>query len=88
MRILSLDKRVPPPPNLKEIDPETATQAINTLNVALKDNPDASVKIKNKLKRITKEYLLRRLKNTKKRKLFYKSVIRILKQITMLLLCI
>lgn len=54
--IARYENELPPPPDFKEINPETVTKAINTLNDVLKDNPDVSDKIKGKLKRITKEY--------------------------------
>ncbi|EHO05151.1 IS1182 family transposase [Myroides odoratimimus] len=50
------ESELPPPPDFKKIDTEAISQAIDTLNAALKDNPDVDQKVKNKLKYITKEY--------------------------------
>ena len=55
---------LPPPPEFKVIDKESVQQAIDTLNEALKDNPEVSKDIKNKLRyasinypKMIKEYL-------------------------------
>lgn len=50
------ESELPPPPDFKEINPNTINSAISTLNAALKNNPDASKKVKSKLQRITKDY--------------------------------
>ena len=50
------ESELPPPPDFKEINKETITEAIDTLNKVLKDNPYLNDKMKGKLKRITKEY--------------------------------
>lgn len=47
---------LPPPPEFKVINKEVVQQAIDTLNEVLKDNPEASKEIKNKLKYATTNY--------------------------------
>lgn len=47
---------LPPGPEFKVIDKESVQQAIDTLNEALKDNPEVSKDIKNKLKYASANY--------------------------------